>query len=324
MNAAIEALDDAPIFAWEKPMPRDIRRSLLALSIDDAKLSDKARVSWADAVILDFTRKVGVNWRADLQARMPAAVHAASRGGAEVFVRVNACVLEAELEAVVCHGVKGVVFRGVQNAADMTRAARQLDVLEKAHGIAAGALEIDVEVDTASAVWHSLAIARASDRFGAFIVDDRALCAALGMQNTPSLDFDPLEYIKSQLISVAVSVDAMAIGMSYPLSLTQGAVDDTILHAAVKRARDTGFKGALCPHASWVKACNSGFRPTEQEAAFYVKVVEVFADGVKRGMASVPLDGKMIDVPVDLRAKLYLKWARRAAARDAAKEKVHE
>ena len=32
----------------------------------------------------------------------------------------------------------------------------------------------------------------------------------------------------------------------------------------------------------------------------------------------------MIDVPVDLRAKLYLRWANRAKARDAAKAKAHQ
>ena len=40
-------------------------------------------------------------------------------------------------------------------------------------------------------------------------------------------------------------------------------------------------------------------------------------------MASVPLDGKMIDVPVHLRAKVYLAWANRAQARDEAKAAAH-
>ena len=220
-------------------------------------------------------------------------------------------------------------IRGATSAADIAHASKQLDALEAARGVPAGALEIDVEIDTAGAVWHSLAIARATERFGAFILDDRALCQVLGMQTSPSLEFDPLEYIKSQLISTAVSVGGMAIGMSYPLALTQADADAETLKKAVKRARDTGFKGALCPHPSWVAVCNEGFRPTADEAAFYVRVIEVFADGIKRGMASVPLDGKMVDVPVDLRAKLYLKWAKRAKARDdakaniAAKEKAH-
>ena len=83
-------------------------------------------------------------------------------------------------------------------------------------------------------------------------------------------------------------------------------------------------KGAVCAYASWVKHCNAGFCPTTEEAAYYVKVIDVFAEGIKRGMASVPIDGKMIDVPVDLRAKLYLKWAHRVKARDEAKARAHQ
>jgi citrate lyase beta subunit len=97
-----------------------------------------------------------------------------------------------------------------------------------------------------------------------------------------------------------------------------------VLTKAVRRARDTGFKGACCPHVSWVRACNEGFRPSAEEAAYYVKVIDVFAEGLKRGMASVPLEGKMVDVPVDLRAKLYLRWAQRAQARDEEKVRAHE
>ena len=324
MTTPAPILDDAPIFAWEKPMPKHIRRSLIVLPCDDPALAEKARASWADAIILDLIRTPGANWQSDLQTRIPAAVLAASRGGAEVFVRINAGHCAAELDAVVSVGIAGVVIRGVTSAQDIVRAENHLAALEVARGIQPGTLEIDVDVDTAAAVWHSLEIARASERFGAFVLDDQVLCRALGMQSAPTLEFDPLEYIKSQLITVATSVGGMTIGMSYPLGLTQNGVDETTLHAAVKRARDTGFKGALCPHAAWVKACNEGFRPTAEEAAYYVKVIEVFAEGIKRGMASVPIDGKMIDVPVDLRAKLYLKWANRARARDAVKELAHE
>jgi citrate lyase beta subunit len=53
-------------------------------------------------------------------------------------------------------------------------------------------------------------------------------------------------------------------------------------------------------------------------------VREVFAEGLQRGLASVPLDGKMIDVPVDLRAQVYLEWADRAAKRDKEKAEAHQ
>ena len=51
----------------ERPLPKYIRRSLLRLSIDDPQLADKAHASWADAIILDFTRAQGRDWQADLR-----------------------------------------------------------------------------------------------------------------------------------------------------------------------------------------------------------------------------------------------------------------
>ena len=300
-------------------MPRYIRRSLIALSIEDKQLADKALAACADAVILDFAKRSDVDWQQDLKARMPAAIHAAARGGSEVFVRIGREAPLAELDACVFSGITGVVLRGVTGPSDMTVAAERLAALELARGIAPGTLEIDVEADNAAAVWHSLEIDRASARFGMYIVNERALCEALGMQTAPVLDFDPLEYVKSQLITVAMSVGGQAAGMSYPLGLTGDTPSEDNLRRAIRRARDTGFKGALCPQTSWVAACNDGFRPSEEETNYYRRVIEVFAEGLKRGMASVPLEGKMIDVPVDVRAKLYLRWANRASARDAEK-----
>jgi citrate lyase subunit beta/citryl-CoA lyase len=308
----------------EQPMPKYIRRSVFSLSIEDAQLGAKAYASWADAIILDFVKKPNADWQEDLKSRMPAAIHAATKGGAEVFARINRDTAAAELDATVFSGISGVVLKGVTAPEDITAVAQRLDALEVSRGIEQGTLEIDVEVNTAGAVWHSLEIARASSRFGVFLVNEPELCSNLGMQSAPTLEFDPLEYVKSQLITVATSVGGQALGMSYPLSLTLANAGDDVVKKAVKRARDTGFKGAVCPHASWIKFCNEGFRPTAEEAAYYLKVIDVFAEGIKRGMASVPIDGKMIDVPVDLRAKLYLKWANRAQARDDEKTRAHQ
>ena len=308
----------------ERPLPKYIRRSLLALSIDDAQLGEKAYNAWADAVVLDFARKSDRNWQEDLKSRIPAAISAAARGGAEVFVKVDSASSAAELEATVFPGISGIVLRGANGPADIAQASECLDALEKSRGIASGSLEIDVEVTTAAGVWNSLGIGRASERFGTFTIDEVDLCRDLGIHPEPVLEFEPLEYIKSQLITVAISVGGQALGMSYPLSLTGKNVGEEELRKAVKRARDTGFKGAVCAHSSWIKICNEGFRPSPDEITWYRKVREVFAEGLKRGMASVPIDGKMIDVPVDLRAKVYLEWADRAQARDEAKARAHK
>jgi citrate lyase subunit beta/citryl-CoA lyase len=307
----------------ERLIPRYIRRSVLALSADDPQLGEKSYASWADAIVLNFVKRPGVNWQQDLKSRMPAAICAAASGGAEVFVKIDSGAAAAELESTVFPGITGVVLQGVNESEDVHKASQCLDALEQSRGIAPGFLEIDVEVNTAAGVWNAVEIARASTRFGAFTANEHELSRSLGMTTQPALEFEPLEYIKSQLITVAISVGGQALGMSYPLSLTQDDAGEEDLRKAVRRARDTGFKGTLCPHAVWIKVCNEGFRPSPEEVAYYVKVRDVFAEGLKRGMASVPIDGKMIDVPVDLRAKLYLEWADRARARDEEKAKAH-
>jgi citrate lyase subunit beta/citryl-CoA lyase len=307
----------------ERPIPKHIRRSLYRVSLDDPQLREKAFGSWADAIVLDWTRNPGRDWQQDLASRMPAAIHAAASGGAEVFVCIDAAAALAALDSVVFDGLTGVVLKGAEEAAQVRGVSERLDALEAARGIAPGSLEIDVEVTTAAGVWNALEIVRASPRFGTLNADERALSRDLGMSLEAVAEFEPLEYVKSELITVATSAGGQALGMSYPLSITEDTVGDDALKQAVRRARDAGFKGALCPHVSWIEACNEGFRPSPEETAYYVKVRELFAEGLKRGMASVPIDGKMIDVPVDVRARLYLDWARRAEARDAEKRRAH-
>jgi citrate lyase subunit beta/citryl-CoA lyase len=87
-------------------------------------------------------------------------------------------------------------------------------------------------------------------------------------------------------------------------------------------ARNLGFKGTICPHPSWVEPVNIAFSPTSEQVAYYTRVREVFAEGVARGTAAVPLDGKMIDVPVDEWAKAVLHLAALCQARDQEKHRA--
>jgi citrate lyase beta subunit len=82
------------------------------------------------------------------------------------------------------------------------------------------------------------------------------------------------------------------------------------------------MKGVICPHASWVAPVNSAFTPTPELVTYNKRVREAFAAGVAAGTAAVPLDGRMIDVPVDEWAIVVLATAEACAARDAEKQAV--
>jgi citrate lyase subunit beta/citryl-CoA lyase len=91
------------------------------------------------------------------------------------------------------------------------------------------------------------------------------------------------------------------------------------IHSLATKARNLGMKGVICPYASWVAPVNAAFTPTPELVAYNKRVREAFAAGVAAGTAAVPLDGRMIDVPVDEWAIVVIATAEACATRDAEK-----
>ena len=303
-------------------MPKLIRRSLLLVDISNMSIPEQVLRAGSDVLILNLETVPQQRRSALSQAEMLAAITAAARSAAEVFIRVQPDTVDMDLETAVWLGLKGIFLSRVECAEEIQKASRHLVDLERRRGILEGSIKIDAEIGTATGALNSLDIAQSSPRLVALSVGETSLYQDLQLDIEAHLDKDPLRFIKGQIIVNARAAGIQAQGMSYPLSITLEEAEESVLKQAVRRARDTGFKGAICPHISWVQICNEGFRPSEEEIAYYRKVRELFADGVRRGLASVPLDGKMVDVPVDRRAKAFLEWGEQCAKRDTEKAKV--
>ncbi len=300
-------------------MPRFIRRSLLLVDMSTMSIPEPILSAGCDGLILNL-ETAPRQWRsAPNKSEMSSITAAATKRAAEVFVRVQRDTVDMDLEAAVWPGLTGIFLPEVENAEQIQTVSKHLSGLEHRRGIPDGSLQIDAEIGTAAGVWNSLDIARSSPRLAALSVGETSLYQDLKLDIEAHLDKDPLRFIKGQIMVNARAAGIQAQGMSYPLSITLEEADEPRLRPAVRHARDMGFKGAICPHISWVKVCNEGFRPSDEEIAYYRKVRELFADGVRRGLASVPFDGKMIDVPVDRRAQAFLEWGELCTRRDAQK-----
>lgn len=303
-------------------MPKLIRRSLLLVDISKMSIPEPVLRANSDVLILDL-ETVPQQKRSSLpQSEMLSVLAAAGRNTAEVFIRVQPDTVAMDLGVAVWPGLNGIFLPRVEHAGEVQEVSKLLADLEHRRGIREGALKIDAEIGTAAGVWNALEIAQSSPRMVALSVGETSLYQDLQLDIEAHLDKDPLRFIKGQIIVHARAAGIQAQGISYPLSITLEDAEESVLKSAVRRARDTGFKGAVCPHISWVKVCNEGFRPSEEEIAYYRKVREVFADGVRRGLASVPLDGKMVDVPVDRRARSFLEWGEQCARRDKEKARA--
>jgi citrate lyase subunit beta/citryl-CoA lyase len=289
-----------------------IRRSNLLVPLTDAAAVRDAWRHDADAVTLDLN---------DAHARtlMKDAAGAAGKAGAEVFVRVSRVktALRADLEASVWPGVRGIVLPRVESAKDVLQAAEIVTALERERKMVAGSLTFIVMIETARAAWDIRAIVTSSPRISQVALDEPALAADLDIKLTPQID--PFEYARGRVIVESIAAKVYPVGMAWPLgALPHKAAPDEV-HKLATKAKNLGMKGVICPYAEWVKPVNAAFTPTAELVTWNKRVREAFAAGVAAGTAAVPLDGRMIDVPVDEWAIVVLAMAEACAQRDAEK-----
>ncbi|MDB5811769.1 MAG: hypothetical protein JWN94_3891 [Betaproteobacteria bacterium] len=289
-----------------------VRRSNLVVRIADAAAVDSAWRHGADAITLDLD---GADTAA--RSRMREAIEKCSRGAAEVFVKVDPAALTADLESAVWPGLRGIMLNSVKSAAQIQAAEKELAALEAARSVAKGTVQLIVVLGSAAGVWEVRAIVTASSRISQVFVDEPALAADLDI--TPLPDLDPFVYARGRVIVEAIAAKVMPIGIAYPLSVQTDAASPEEIQAAASKGKNLGFKGALCRDPAWVAPVNAAFTPTPELVIFNKRVREAFAAGVAAGTAAVPLDGRMIDVPVDEWAIVVLETAEACAKRDAAK-----
>jgi citrate lyase subunit beta/citryl-CoA lyase len=87
--------------------------------------------------------------------------------------------------------------------------------------------------------------------------------------------------------------------------------------AMVRRARRFGFDGAACVHPGQVRIVNEEYTPGEDEVAYARKVIRMDQEAAAAGRGSFQIEGKMIDIPVVVRAQKLLARYEAIKAREA-------
>ena len=297
-----------------------IRRSNLLVPATDAAALHEAWRSNADAITLDLEDGVAPARKAEARALVRPALAQAKPGRTEVFVRVNKPLMHADLAASVWGGLHGIMLAQAESAQDVLQADAALGELERERGISIGSIQIIVLIESPRAVWDIRSIISASARVTQAGLDESDLAASMRINPLP--EYDPFIYARGRLVVEATAAGVLPVGMAYPLGLQASLMPAEELNRMANNARNSGMKGVVCPHASWVEPVNRAFTPTDELVAYNRRVRELFAAGVAAGTAAVPLDGRMIDVPVDEWAKVVIATAEACAVRDEEKRRA--
>jgi citrate lyase subunit beta / citryl-CoA lyase len=279
------------------------RRSSLILPVNQPRFVEKAYTRGADAIVLDLEDSVPPQEKASARKLVQGSLGVAGRGGAEVLVRVNndPALLADDIDGCIYPGLDGLSIPKAESAAQIHDIVARIERLERTRGLPPRHLRLSLAIETPRGLLAIEEIARANDRIATMSIGVEDYCLELGVE--PSADGIELLYPVAHLVSVCKAVGVQPTGLVGSIA---GFRDLATFEGAAQRARQLGCEGAGCIHPDQVTVLNRVFTPDPAKVEQARRVVEAFEDGVRRGTASVNLDGKMVDVPVYKRAQVVL------------------
>lgn len=266
-------------------------RSLLYVPAYSERFISKAHERGADAIILDLEDAVAPEHKEAARAGLAASVMAVRRGGAKVFVRINAGSDADALAA--CHaGADGLYVPKVQRAETLAGLAAMLGPAERRIG--RPEMNFVALLEDPGAVLDARLIAGAP-RVMALSLGGEDLALALGARPTP----DVLRMPKLLVHYAAKAAGLLSFGL---LRSVADYTDLGAMEAAAREAREHGFDGATCVHPDVVPLLNAAFAPSAEELAWAARVLAE----AERHAGAFALDGAMIDEPIIARARAIL------------------
>ena len=294
---------------YDQQRTTPILRSILFVPSIVERFVARAPETGADVVCLDVEDSVPPAEKAKARAAAAEAIDGMPHNGFATYVRVNGLhtgLLEDDLLAVVRPGLDGIVLSKAHNAETVRRADNYLTILERQQGMETGTVSIIPLIESAEGILNSREISAASPRLVGLSLGAEDLAVDMGLQR--SEEAREIEWPRAQLATAAAAADLAAIDTPEP-----DYTDMEHLERDSSYARSIGFRGKYCIHPGQVEVVNRVFSPTGQEIAEAKDVVRLLdTEGIAKGRAAIPVNGKMIDTPIYWQAKRLLRWAEAA------------
>jgi citrate lyase subunit beta/citryl-CoA lyase len=277
-------------------------RSLMYVPVNVEKYVDKAHTRGADVIQLDLEDSVPPGEKERARTLVEAAASRVKRGGADVIVRINRALSMAvrDLEHSVTPDVNGVALTKIDSASHVKLLDELVTELELKRGMREGHTKFITMIETADAFGRMDDIPRASPRVVAMNIGGEDFALDCDMQP----DDDVLLHPKQRMIIAARAAGVMPLGF---IGTIAGFGDWTKFREMVRRSRRFGFDGAGCIHPGQVTIVNEEYSPTHEEVAYARKIIELNEQAAKSGRGSFALDGKMIDIPIIVRAEKLIR-----------------
>jgi citrate lyase subunit beta/citryl-CoA lyase len=322
MQNTINSLYMGSTLPHHTDVERLVRRSSLIFPVNVQRFVDKAYLRGADCIVMDLEDSVPDGEKEAARGLIRDCIPVVGKGGGDVAVRINRPIEQAteDLEASVWPGLACVALPKVESAEEVRIRDGIIADLERSRGIAEGTVQMAVAVETALGVVRAFEIASASPRIVTIGVGAEDLTQEMGVQTT--VEGRELWYARSKVLTDAYAAGVQPMGLVGVEPFTWRE-PEKVYEAAVN-SRKLGYKGAQSIHPAPIQYLNEGFSIPPEEVAYMKRALEAFEEGMKKGTASVNVDGRMIDIASAERCRRVLTRADAIANMDRRKNEALE
>jgi len=275
-------------------------RSVLYMPSSNERALEKAKSIACDGLILDLEDAVAPDAKPAARESAAAAAASGDYGRRTVTIRVNGLGTQWHDDDIVAASQAGpaaIVVPKVDSADDV---ARLVTAMENA-----GAPDhtlLWAMVETPVAILDALAIARSSERIGAFVLGTNDLVKELYAEHVPGRA-PILPSLHTALLAGRAAGIAVIDGVYNDVKDTEGFL------AECEQGRQMGFDGKTLIHPGQVEGANRAFAPSEQAVEDARGLIAAWEDG--KGAGVVTFNGRMVE-------NLHVESARRTLAIDEA------
>lgn len=285
----------------DKTQAYPIWRSLLYVPANNRRFIAKAHTRGSDAIILDLEDAVPAAERPAARAALAETVATVGQAGADVTVRINRPLEDTiyDLDAAVIAGVRSLFVAKSDSPDHLRMLNEKVSDLEAERGLPAGGIGFSVMIESPGALRRAADIGMACPRAVSMSLGGEDFATEMHAPPDP----ETLELPKLMCLMAAREAGIMPLGF---LGTVADYTDLDAVRPVLARSRKFGFEGASCIHPAMVPLLNEAFAPTPDEANWAERVVAEYSDAQKEGKGAITIDGKMVDVPVAIRAERLL------------------
>jgi citrate lyase subunit beta/citryl-CoA lyase len=286
----------------------DLHRSWLFVPGHKERMVQKSGGLPVDAVMLDIEDGVPPDQKELARALIARVLEEeGTADGPTRFVRINAIGhprMEADLEAVLRPGLKGLVLPKVESEDAVWEVEGIVASRESERGLEEGSVRFLVAIESPKGLIRAPIIASCSPRVMGLIFGAEDFGRELGLPVMREKEARELIYARSSLAVAAAGSHIQAVDGVWP-----DITDADGLRRDALQARRLGYNGKSLIHPSQIEAINSVFSPSLEEVQYCRQVIDAFDQAATRGDGAIAFGGQLIDLPIVERARRTLALA---------------